>query len=251
METIKSNTGIESVIKFFSLLYVILITCGFTYSFFFFKNFGVNITEYIELSEAVSLFIPLLADSLVVMLLFIVLFYYMNKALLFGQPNNDRQAHEKKMLRKSMVTFSLIYLAVIILVIILSFFGIDMRRGLYMLITIFIALFLPLILEMIFSVFTKTWKIDLSPIFRDVLYIMMIIISIVLWTSFSKTERVYRKSGYKHFEILFNNGDSKLESDSSIYYLGRTKNYLFIYDFNKKQSRVISVSNIKEFTISK
>jgi hypothetical protein len=76
-------------------------------------------------------------------------------------------------------------------------------------------------------------------------------VSIVLWTSFSKTERVYRKSGYKKFEILFNNGDPKLESDSSIYYLGRTKNYLFIYDFNKQQSRVLNVSSIKEFTISK
>jgi uncharacterized membrane protein YesL len=70
MEISKQNTGIESVLKFFSLIYVILITCGFTYSFFFFKNFGVNITEYIELSEAISLFIPLLADSLVIMSLF-------------------------------------------------------------------------------------------------------------------------------------------------------------------------------------
>jgi hypothetical protein len=251
MEVNKSSIGLESVIKFFSLIYVLLITCGFTYSFFFFRNFGINITEYIEFSEALSLFIPLLADGFVLISLFLILWYFMNKTLLFGSPKNETHAHEKEQLRKAMIAFSIISLILILILLIISLFGIKTSRGLYMLIAISVAMFLPIILEMIFSFTKMELNLSLAPIFRDILYVMIIIVSIVLWTSFSKTERVYRKSGYKKFEIFFNNGDPEIESDSSIYYLGRTKNYLFIYDFNTQKSRILNTNNIKEFTISK
>ena len=48
--------------------------------------------------------------------------------------------------------------------------------------------------------------------------------------------------------ITFEN-DIKLETNDSLIYLGRTKNYLIIYNLNSQMNTVIKIENIKDLKI--
>jgi hypothetical protein len=242
----KTNNGIELIIKFFSLLYVILITCGLTYNFFFYKKFGIVITEYIEIGEALLLFIPLLADAFIIMSVMGILMSFTNSSLFFGRLSFDPEYGDLKSLRKG-ANKVLVCLAILILL--FYFFAslniVNIRLP-HMLLLMSVLGFGSYILESIFIFLHSTRKIIIPAFILNILSIFIIFISMVLWLSFSKSERVKRKRGYQNFEIIYNS-DSTFKSDSNIYYLGRTKNYLFIHDIKIKKSRVISVSDIKEF----
>jgi hypothetical protein len=43
--------------------------------------------------------------------------------------------------------------------------------------------------------------------------------------------------------------NSKIISDSSFYYVGNTRNYLFLYNEKEKKTSIIPMSKIKELTI--
>lgn len=240
-------SGLELAFKFFSLAYVFLITCGLTYNYFFYKNFGITITEYINLTDGLLLFIPLLANGSIILCVFIVLWHLMNRAFLFNINIGPRKASEQRELRKQMLYIFYTSLILILITFFLCVFKVLNYRTFYMLILVTVVLFLPSILEMIFSFFQNEWPLNSSNGLRDIFYLLIVFIGLVVYASYSKTEKIFRTRAYTPFEIYFNNTDSSLKSDSNTYYLGRTSNYIFIYDFKKDQTKVLNVSDVKTF----
>jgi hypothetical protein len=52
------------------------------------------------------------------------------------------------------------------------------------------------------------------------------------------------------FEIVFKDNTPSIYSNTNLYYLGRTKNYLFIYSYPDKKTSVYNVGDIKKFTVT-
>ncbi len=242
--------SIESIIKLFSFIYVLLITCGLTYNYFFYKGFGINITEFIDISEVLIQFIPLLADVLVIMLLFLLVINFLTKSLLFEETSDISKTIERKKMRKTWVILFFCSIGLAIIFYLLCLFVYSSYRLFYMWLLISIVFFVPIILEMVFNFFNKEMNINLPTIFRDVAYTFIIFISITIWASYSKVEKMRRNGNYKKFELVFKADNARFISDSTKLYLGRTKSYLFIHDSKERKSHVINVSDIKEFIIT-
>ena len=240
MSSEKNFSGIDLVVKLFSLLYVLLVVCGLSYNYLFYKNFGINITEYIDLSEGLFLFLPLLSSYFIIFFVLFISFYYIDKILELGSEKN----------RKESINARIIIIIILTTILISGLFistNVFNQPSVYGLITLIIFFAVPFFFNSLFSFL----GFSIPEILRDIFYILMICLSIILMVSVSKTNRVKTRKGYKQFEVIFREkADSTIKSDSTMYYLGRTKNYLFLYYFKDKKTTILNVSDIKKVTFT-
>jgi len=242
-ETHEKN-HIESLIKSLSIAYILLLICGLLYNYFFYKNFGITITEYIDISDALLLFIPLLADTLVQTIFITVTFHYILKSFLSEKYKLTLFGDN---IKKVMLKASLIGISILFIILILYLFNDVFKIYFFMSLLVVVVFFIPFLLDKFFN----SLNIDLSASLKELLYLTIIVLAIVILKSETRSKLVNNKRNSKDFTIIFKDQNQILKSDSSLYYLGRTKNFVFIYDFKNHNSRVYNVSDIKEFITSK
>lgn len=249
METISKERNFDSIIKFFSLIYVLLITTGLVYNYFFYKTFGLTITEYIDLGEVIILFTPMLTDYFIVFfLLFAVIMIVFRKTFYF-QTQNPIVLKERLKLKK-WVVITFIFLCTVSLVFyLMSIQHKPFLRTSIMFLIMGNLMCAPIIIEFIFDWFEKNMDISVPKEVRDIIYILVVFLTITIWSLYSRVEKIKRKGWHTNFIIVYKNGDPNLKSDSATYYLGRTNKYIFIYDFIMKSSTVINVEDVKEFVV--
>lgn len=237
---------IEDIIKIFSLIYFLLIISGLCYSYFFYKHFNLVITEYIDLSDALLLFLPLLANSFVITLIVLTLMVFMIRDTYINEHKYRKLFGEG--IKKAMGGLMFLFIIVgAVLWAIGAILNKDLSFSLYGMIVIFIAFFVPYLLDLLFEVINS----KVFNTIREVLYILIIVVTIVIWQSYNETIKVEKRSRLRDFTITFKDTTRPFQGDSNTYYLGRTKNYIFVYNFSNHSSRVINVSDVKEFITSK
>jgi hypothetical protein len=235
----------DDIFKLFSFLYVSLTICGIAYNYFFYKQFGINITGYIDFTEALFLFVPLLAQPMVMSGIALLMWHFSIRRFVFGDSDYvffGSREHTKKIL------LYILYLWLLCLVIVLAiFFFINSSyiEVVYGLLYIIACFYLPFLLELLF----QNMKVGLSNDFKYSFYALLVMLAIVLWTSHTKATRVLNKKDYRPFQVVHQDSSLSFKSDSNIYLLGKTKEYLFIYQFKEKMTRVLKAEDIKEFRI--
>lgn len=253
MEQPQPTRSLESTIKFFSIIYIILFTSGILYNYFFFRHFGITITEYIDLSEALLLFIPMLTEYIFGFCLIPVI-----SLMLIRYKQSKREDEEYNtpeiMADIGQYVFVLIgYSVIATLLYIASLFIPSLRYYSSLPFYIGILLALPLILDLILVYLEKKKIINLQKSIRISIYgIVAFVVSILIAVKIEiKNIDRYKNITKPRFEIIFTDKSQNLKSTSEHYYLGRTKNYLFIYNFTLNQCRVLKTEDIKEITFTK
>ena len=179
----------------------------------------------------------------------VVGFYVMHKLLFVKY---DKAWHEKQKLelRKMVLNFFWFWLGTVIIISLLVWLAGSASKGLIGLILIGMMMFSPYLLERLILFFEETHKISIAKTFRETLYIFIIFISVLLWSSLLAVDKIRNKSGLRSFEITYKNSDV-FKSNSNTYYLGRTRKYLFIYDSQIEKARILNVDDVKEIVLSR
>lgn len=110
-----------------------------------------------------------------------------------------------------------------------------------------ITFFAPFFLDAFFDRLNSIFFIRV----RELLYVSIVVITFVAWRSYNDSMIVTSRRNLKAFTIVFKDSNRVFRSDSNTYYLGRTKNYIFMYDFRSQMSSVLNVSDVKEFITAK
>jgi hypothetical protein len=240
MTEIKTEKSLESTVKSLSLVYLLLIISGLCYRYFFYKNFGVVITEYIDLNEALLIFLPLLGDSFGFVFIITIFMSFSFKEVF--RKNLFKSASQKEKLN---VVFGL---GIVILIVtgIISFFTKNIDTFYSGLVSVIIFC-VPLFIDMLIG----ELQLNFPKLIRESIYVLIVVLTIIIWRTYNASRIINDKLHLKRFEIVFKEQNKILKSDSTYYYLGRTKNFIFIYDFKYKCSRVFNVSDVKEFIMTK
>ncbi len=246
----KEKYGIENIIKFFSILYVLLTACGLGYHFFLYKQFGLVITDYLDTSEALLLFVPLITDLPTMFIFLIGSIFFFTKSELFPDSTNVDIIKKGRILRKQLLYLSLILLLFVVVYYVLAEFKIMPYFTSYLVFMTGVVLFGPPSLEMCYRFFEKEKSIKIPIVLREVFYVFIVLLSIAVFKGYSTSKVLPRRAKSVKIEIIFKNGDSTFRSDSSHIFLGRTRNYLFTYDLNHKSASVFNASDIKIFNKS-
>jgi hypothetical protein len=250
METSHKPRDFEQVLKFFSVAYLLLIVDGLIYNIYYYKAFGITITEYIDLSEILLIFIPLLGNVLLMSLVLLIVYYF-----LFGKFYRMMVNHLGKKSTLGVIARKWIMITTTLVGSILAIFVMlkltpDVTK--HDRIVIILTCLLMGIYLSIYELFAflETKQIFKVPrVYLDISvgyfsFIMCTILVVLGNTDFKS----WRKRGHD-FEIVFKNETPLIRTDSNTIYLGRTKDFLFVYDVKNRSSRVFNVDDIKEFIV--
>lgn len=251
---LKEKKGI-SLNKYYAYIGPFIIFLGMTRLIFFYKSFGITITNYLEFSEIITSFFDIL-----VILAFFLSFALLQNYLLYSKAKTNESIgirkkiiEEKNFWRILSLYFS--YLKSLILLY-LATFGISIiSHYFYVPITDYeiklaSSLFLFLIIIIIVSVeIERKHKILQSNqktrmFYTYVLYCFIVIFTIIGYSTYQINSIRNSKTTFGVTIVLEN--DQIIKSDSSYYYIGKTQNFVFIHNQTNNFTDVIPVNRIKK-----
>lgn len=243
----------DKISDFFSVISAVLVVFGMTYNILLYKNFNVDISEYISLTESLMLFLPALPKFLLLLPLMLLAYDVLRPSVVYSEKINEDYALSNLfdgffLTKKGILWTSSIFIVVSIVAFVLSAtLNIRSFRFLgYGAAFAFVAMFLPVTLRMIFNSL-KHKKLPRSvPIF---IYLGIFFSLVVLISVDTKTFRIVH--GFKNPSVhLIFSDDKTMITDSIIRYIGKTDNFIFFYNKTTKATSIIPISEIKEYKYS-
>ncbi|MDR4954246.1 hypothetical protein REB14_18860 [Chryseobacterium sp. ES2] len=229
--------NIEKISKIIPIFSILILFSSIIRNFIFYQYFGININEYIGLSEFTLLFINDLAFYLISILSFLIYLPFIYVKDYFRRKYSEeilRFTNTKKIAKTVMV------LAVInsILIFIIDF-PLDIQ--LYFLQTFIIAFFASLLLWLDKSIeFSKKYSL---------IFISSLLIIFPIIKAFTDINNIENEKPYN--EIIFNYNNKQIQSNKYFLFLGKTNEYLFLYNKSTKYTEVFKMSEINNLKIRK
>jgi len=257
----RGNTGgfnkfrISPFLPYFSS-YIILL--GVTRLIFFYSEFGVPIINYLDFTEIITSFLDyivftLLSFSLSALFGFII--YDRDSQV---EKNNLRiKLSDEPTFKKRFWMYFSLYKDLIILSLTMNvifilwyFFKKEIELSeIFWMNVFFVLCFIVLILITEGGLVHK--KINSSVYYKrfiSFLLIILISLSLVIYSAHSQAERIKKHKLTTGVSITLDN-DQSIVSDSTNYYIGKTLNYIFIFHENDSSVDVIPMSRVKQLKL--
>lgn len=263
-ENIQKGNPSVSPLKLLSPEYLItasfiLSFYGILYTFVYYKQFGVDITSYIELGESLILFISQLPKISLFFLTYggatLFLFppinntkginYYISSP---GQGIYSMFFKDNKLHPKTITIFFISALSVSTGSILYFYLSANPTPHISLSVPLgFFSIFSPFYLILFQDKVKKRWPLFHKPQISRIIYLLFIFTWFVIFFALSNYSKVVRNRTFTQTSITFNDGNNFL-SDSSKVYIGKTKNFIFTFDINSKQVNIIPFSQVTKIS---
>lgn len=241
----------EIIIESSVIISSLLIFFGFLKQYWFFDFFGIKIQQYLGLDEVLILFLGEL--PFVIKLIIYSILYFVSLQLIFKiycffidrkEKKSTKTEHE---INKSLDDFVndesnnnfMFYLSFSFNVICLLLFNYFHSEA--------SIIYLALMSGQTVLILLEVLKVNLDRIFRDALLIFYCL-SIMLYCK-NKIDIDSILTQAKSTKYIINLKQEKICTSSNILYIGKTKEYLFLYNNFKKETRIVKNDDIKETNI--
>ncbi|MGI8598206.1 MAG: hypothetical protein ACR2KB_03030 [Chitinophagaceae bacterium] len=237
------GNSLKPLIPFLPFLVIVI---GLLKTITFYSYFGININDFISLSEVTVLF----ADSISLIFFLLILPFIIliaNLPYQHGYPfdNNaieNRAKNLRKRWYKSLPTIISIFLFILCMVGI--FLGNYLVRTQFIII-IFVLLAIVILRELYYNYYEKNKK-HYDPIYFTLTVGLLMFVGTVIYMQLAKADSV-KRGRYNGTKIY--TSDSTYVADSSNIYVGKTDRYLFIFNTNDNSPTIIPISEVKKLTL--
>lgn len=237
---------IETIGKALPFGYAFLVFCGALYFHFYYNTFHIDIFRYLDISEIAVSFLPIII-TIVILLGFIMCFFpiaiIIQEVLKYlftkSKKRNWLSKTGKYIFDKKLLTVALclicaiyIYLSYNILNKVPTPYPFKTSRDSWW-VTF-------LILSALILLFTKELRFK-------IISILLIFITSVVHQSISNVKETMDKSHNTSYTIVTNDGEV-INTNDSCYFVGRTQNYIFLYNSKDASYKDISLNQIKKIS---
>ncbi|WP_207431366.1 hypothetical protein [Sabulibacter ruber] len=231
---------------------VFAVAIGLIKIYCFYINFNINITDYLEISEVLTLFF----DSLLLIgfgFVFGFIAQILNIGLMgsqFQQSDNNEYLKEKNVFRRYLNYFKnkkkVLLISLFLIILISAPYAIvsghlhSLKYTVLMVLSPFFIMFVLNELDYVYSSFTG---LNLEKSVKFYVIILSVVTCYVVLNS--KEEAIVTNENKGLFSIELGFEKEVLKSNDSVFYVGRTKNYFIFYNSILKQSEVYSSKDLK------
>ena len=247
LETKKLKTLLPYIGSFFIL-------CGYLKLSLFYHHFNIKITEYLELTEIISLFI---GDAMLyIAIVFLVnLYSFINQDLSQSIENENRQdeilnTEDASLRLKKFLNMRKEQLGAIAAITILNAILIYFKVQNSILVMMNIILIAWVIATYILYEFRRKYKLVYNKDLNITYYNLILSLNLFLVYIFSSiyvdinfTEKLNNNV------IKFNYKENVITTDKNILFIGETKNFLFLFNNKQKKTSVYPRNEISNFEI--
>ena len=244
-----------------SLPYVtgFMVFCGFIKLKIYYSAFQIDIADYLEFTEIISSFV-----SDIILYSVMVLFGYFFSFLLTTKERANQQVDIAdeilktdgffKRLGKHLRNLRQIVFVIFVLGLInLAAFLVGGKTDIYgtfSFYSLFVVFLFVILREEYRRQYINHFNKDINHAFFNILLIAILFISFTIKDSFADIDSTKSKKIFYGTEILTTDSQT-ITSDSLKYYVGMTRNYVFIYNQLKDETRVLNRGDVKEMTIKR
>lgn len=238
----KKLPGISKMLSITSLLYIMTASAGLIYSVLYYKEFSIDISNYIDLEESLLLFMPKIKA-----IGFFFVIFGLFAIMIFQVSAKFFKLDTGKSYIVSVSVLSALYLTAYVIAYIIGSDEFTRYRAMFFLtIPFWIFLF-----TLVLSFLLKWWKIKLALSGSVAVYILFMYTygTWALCYLNVKTVKTFKKISCAH--IFYNDGTPPVLATPENKYIGRTKNYIFLYDTASNEATVLSAENVQRIVMEK
>lgn len=234
----------KDILQYTGLLSSFLLLCGVLKFYIYYKKFNVSILRFVELSEILTLFM----DNIIAYLA-IIIPTTINLCLFYMKIKNEIADSGISIWK---ITFGqwpllIIFFGISIIGIIIFYKknkGVGFRDLIYL---ILLALICILVLPALFIYTLRTlnsnFHLEVEFIYLYFIFLCLLLLGYTLLTAQNEAHKVKNNGYYDGVKLVFEN--NTIESNRMIYFIGMTKNYVFVYEKSNASCTVHKVSNLK------
>lgn len=223
----------------------------------YYNSFNINIVDFLDASEIIFAFISDFIPYVVITLFMFLFLFFLDtkKDVEVRDDYKDNIILEKHLLRRlwlyiKLFPIILIYAIVLILLLIATFIW-------NFSIIPFLIPFCIILAYQIYGILVLEYKRHYynhyksfpSPTFTNIILIMGAFFMYVIVNVYLDVNSV--KESKKYLGTSFKIENNNIISDSTNYYIGKTKNYIFYYQEENKSTKVYPIKDMKEIEIKK
>jgi len=232
------------ILQFTSLISAFLLLCGVIKFYIYYKQFGISILRFIEIEEILALFM----DNLIAYLAIIIpttLYIYLIRSNISISIFEKIGTYFHILFNKwqLVMSFSIISLLGVVFYKIKNK-GVNYKDLILLIILILSCTAIIPIAFMLLSDLTKESKSDSFPVGVYLFLTCFLLLVYTILTALNEYSKVFHKDYYSGTLIFFKENNTKIKSNSSIFFIGMTKKYIFLYDKIHKICTVYKIENI-------
>jgi hypothetical protein len=236
----------EIISTFLPLFAGFAIIFGITYNIVLYRNFNIDITGYIDLSESLILFLPEL--PLIIVFLPFTLFAF---TILTAKGDAIEQLYEFPFYmlfykgdntpNKRVFIWTLIVMVVVLLALLIARQYVEMYATLLIFFTLIVPFYFLLIRDTIFR----------SRVLALSIHLLVFLFICIFFNAELRTRRILHNSRTLPNLIIKKKDGSLLMTDNIVRYVGKTKSHIFLYNADYKTTTAIPDEAIAEITYQK
>lgn len=262
------KSKIEFLIKASPLVLFIVTILGYMNLFFYYKFFGIEIKNYLDFSEIPLLFFDnslfMVFFFIIIILYTLVISFYLKKGLnkktteikkatgeklkeLYEESKIEGQKQKKVSYRIELI-FAMFFISLSFVSIVSSILQKEYVKLVYPILILFLITFLVLLRKIIMPKYFSNLSI-ITTVFIEMS--VMVLSSYYIFVFSSSLEQAHRIK-YKSLiikNLSFQIKDKLIVTDSTLVYVGETKNALFLYNSKSRETLVFKNGSIKNLKI--
>jgi hypothetical protein len=259
MESAIKKTALENIKDNLPLLSILLAVLSLSRVILYYHYFGISIVDYIELTEAVTLCVPLFIWSALGGIVGFIAGVFQWKSLrkeATEQLNikvNNTFKERAIAVSGSYQYFALFRFFPVIMIVSIGFLlFIDKKEGIewhFIQIICLWIYFMSSILANEISIIIDSPNLDLTTVTIQFYIILILGLSYFILSARAESYSViYSNYKYlKHVEVVV--GEKIVRTSNTYRYVGKTKNYIYFYNIVKGSADIISLDDVKSFSI--
>jgi len=242
----------QDFLKLSPLFYVYVVLISFMKQYIYYQFFNINISDYLELSEILVSFL----DDTFIYALFIVyiftVYFFMSKGYIRFINLISRKILTiiQKVLKKELKPVQILdkHVWIFFLIIAIGYGAIFVRNAIHHHVWIVFAIVRPIVIVSIIILFLIFHYSKLMDKLNNIIVRELILFAIILFLfNIERAVLAVNQVKYKHefyiSEAAFS--DQNIKSDETNYFIGKTTNYIFLFDKNAKQTTAYSLNEIR------
>lgn len=237
----------SNILQFTGLVSAFLILCGVLKLYIYYKQFGISILRFIEIEEIVTLLFDNLLAFISVILPTTLYVYLLRSDVTVPSVGSFSDVFSFLYIKWPIVICFLMIGLIGVILFKIKNKGVNNTDLLYLIILVFCcSIFFPILFNFFYTLVKENSQ---SKTFVDGPYLFFVCFILLIYsilTALNEHKKVNNGNYFSGTIIFMKEGKVVLESDATVFFIGMTKNYFFIYNKPGKKCIVYKVEDIAQ-----
>ena len=235
----------KDILQYTGLISSFLLLCGVLKFYIYYKRFNISILRFIDLSEILTLFM----DNIIAYLA-IIIPTTINLFLFYARAKNEIADSSISVWQITFQQWPLIlfFFCISIIGIVVYYLknkGVKRRDLKYLILLVLISILtLPILFIFSLRILNNQFNVEIEFIYVYLIFISLLLLGYALLTAYNEAHKVKNEGYYDGVKLAFEN-NLTIESNRQVYFIGMTKNYVFVYEKTSKVCTAYKVDNLR------